>query len=148
MTIDPEIWQITLLSLQVSALATGISLLIGLPLGTFLALSKFPGRSFLLSMVNTGMGLPPVVVGLFVAMMLWRSGPLGDLHLIYTPQAIIIAQVIIAFPVVTGLTTAALQQLDPRMRLQLLGLGASLPQLVLALWQEVRLPLPLMAVKC
>jgi len=141
MTIDPEIWQITLLSLQVSALATGISLLIGLPLGTFLALSKFPGRSFLLSMVNTGMGLPPVVVGLFVAMMLWRSGPLGDLHLIYTPQAIIIAQVIIAFPVVTGLTTAALQQLDPRMRLQLLGLGASLPQLVLALWQEVRLPL-------
>ena len=141
MTIDPEIWQITLLSLQVSALATGISLLIGLPLGTFLALAKFPGRSFLLSMVNTGMGLPPVVVGLFVAMMLWRSGPLGDLHLIYTPQAIIIAQVIIAFPVVTGLTTAALQQLDPRMRLQLLGLGASLPQLVLALWQEVRLPL-------
>ena len=141
MTIDPDTWQITLLSLQISALATCFSLLIGLPLGTLLALSKFPGRSFLLSMVNTGMGLPPVVVGLFVAMMLWRSGPLGDFHLIYTPQAIVMAQVIIAFPVVTGLTAAALQQLDPRLRLQLLGLGASLPQLVLALWQEVRLPL-------
>jgi tungstate transport system permease protein len=138
---DPEIWQITLLSLQISAFATGISLLIGLPFGTFLALQKFPGRSFLLSLVNTGMGLPPVVVGLFVAMMLWRSGPLGDLSLIYTPQAIVIAQVIIAFPVVTGLTAAALQQLDPRLSLQLLGLGASTPQLVLALWQEVRLPL-------
>ena len=83
-TIDPDTWQITLLSLQISALATCFSLLIGLPLGTLLALSKFPGRSFLLSMVNTGMGLPPVVVGLFVAMMLWRSGPLGDFHLIYT----------------------------------------------------------------
>ncbi len=141
MAIDPEIWQITLLSLQISALATGVSLLIGLPLGTLLALGRFPGRSFLLSIVNTGMGLPPVVVGLFVAMMLWRSGPLGDLRLIYTTPAIVIAQVIIAFPVVTGLTAAALQQLDPRMSLQLLGLGASMPQLVLALWQEVRLPL-------
>jgi tungstate transport system permease protein len=141
MSIDPEIWQITLLSLQISALATGISLLVGLPLGTVLALCKFPSRSFWLSLVNTGMGLPPVVVGLFVAMLLWRSGPLGDLHLIYTPQAIIIAQVVIAFPVVTGLTAAALQQLDPRHSLQLLGLGASTPQMVLVLWQEVRLPL-------
>lgn len=138
---DPEVWQITLLSLQVSALATGLSLLIGLPLGTLLALGKFPGRSFLLSLVNTGMGLPPVVVGLFVAMTLWRSGPLGDWHLIYTPTAIVIAQVIIAFPVVTGLTGAALQQLDPRLRLQLLGLGASMPQMTLSLWREARLPL-------
>lgn len=136
-----EVFQITLLSLQISAGATFISLLVGLPLGTWLALGRFPGRAFLLSAVNTGMGLPPVVVGLFVAMMLWRSGPLGDLQLIYTPAAMVIAQVIIAFPVVSGLTTAALQALDPRLRLQLLGLGASQPQMIWMLWREARLPL-------
>jgi ABC-type tungstate transport system substrate-binding protein len=138
---DLEVWQITGLSLRVSGTATLISLLIGLPFGTGLALGKFPGRSFLLSLVNTGMALPPVVVGLVVSIFLWRSGPLGDLRLIYTPTAIIIAQVIIAAPVVTGLTCAALQALDPRLRLQLLGLGASRAQMVLALWQEARLPL-------
>jgi tungstate transport system permease protein len=141
MLFDPEVWQITLLSLEVSGLATLISLVIGLPLGTWLALGKFHGRSLLMSIVNTGMGLPPVVVGLFVALMLWRSGPLGDLKLIYTPAAIVIAQVIISFPVVTGLTAAALQALDPRLRLQLLGLGASTAQMVLMLWREARLPL-------
>ncbi len=141
MFFNSEVFQITLLSLQISGAATGISLLLGLPLGTLLALGRFPGRSFLLSMVNTGMGLPPVVVGLFVAMMLWRSGPLGDLKLIYTPTAMVIAQVVIAFPVVSGLTTAALQALDPRLQLQLLGLGASRPQMVWMLWREARLPL-------
>jgi len=138
---DGEVWQITGLSLQVSALATGLSLLIGLPLGTLLALGKFPGRSFLLSLVNTGMALPPVAAGLFVAIMLWRSGPLGPLRLIYTPAAIVIAQTLIAAPVVTGLTTAALQALDPRLRLQLLGLGASRAQVIWQLWREARLPL-------
>ena len=141
MIFPPEVLQITILSLQISALATGISLLIGLPLGTILALKKFPGRSFFLSIVNTGMGLPPVVVGLFVAMMLWRSGPFGDLQLIYTPMAIIIAQTVISAPVVTGLTAAALQSLDPRLRLQLYGLGASRLQMVWSLWREARLPL-------
>jgi tungstate transport system permease protein len=141
MFLDPEVWQITSLSLQISGLATLISLLIGLPFGTLLALAKFPGRSFLMSLVNTGMAFPPVVVGLAVAMTLWRSGPLGDLKLIYTPAAIIIAQVIIAAPVVTGLTSAALQQLDQRLQLQLFGLGASYIQMILALWREARLPL-------
>jgi tungstate transport system permease protein len=141
MTFDSEVFQITVLSLQISALATGLSLLIGLPLGTLLSLGKIRGRAFLLSMVNTGMGLPPVVVGLIVAMMLWRSGPLGDLRLIYTPTAIVIAQVIISFPIVTGLTAAALQSLDPRMKLQLYGLGASRIQMIWRLWREVRLPL-------
>lgn len=141
MIFDAEVFQITVLSLQISALATGLSLLLGLPLGTLLALGKIRGRAFLLSMVNTGMGLPPVVVGLFVAMMLWRSGPLGDLRLIYTPAAIVIAQVVISFPIVTGLTAAALQSLDPRMKLQLYGLGASRMQMVWRLWREVRLPL-------
>jgi tungstate transport system permease protein len=138
---NPDVWEITLLSIKVSGLATLISLLIGLPFGTLLALSKFPGRSILLTLINTGMALPPVVVGLAVAMTLWRSGPLGGLHLIYTPTAIIIAQVIISAPVVTGLTTAALQALDSRLRLQLLGLGASRLQMVLSIWREARLPL-------
>ena len=138
---DPEVWQITLLSLKVSGLATGLSLLIGLPLGTWLALGNFRGRSFALSLINTGMALQPVVVGMWVSIFLWRSGPLGDLHLIYTPAAIVIAQTIIAAPVVTGLTTAALQQLNPRLRLQILGLGASRTQMVIALWREARLPL-------
>jgi len=136
-----DLFPITLLSLQVSTLATLISLLIGLPLGTALALSKFPGRAFIMSLINTGMALPPVVVGLFVAMSLWRSGPLGDLKLIYTPAAIVIAQTIISAPVVTGLTAAALQQLDPRLRLQLYGLGASRIQMIFSLWREARLPL-------
>ncbi len=141
MFLDPEVVQITSLSLKISALATGISLLLGLPLGTLLGLGRFPGRAFLLSLMNTGMGLPPVVVGLAVAMSLWRSGPLGDFHLIYTPGAIVMAQVIIAFPVATGLTAAALQALDPRLRLQILGLGASRLQLIWLLWREARLPL-------
>jgi tungstate transport system permease protein len=136
-----EILQITLLSIRVSLIATGISLLIGLPLGTLLALRPSRGRKFVLSLVNTGMALPPVVVGLFVAMTLWRSGPLGELHLIYTPTAIVIAQTIIAAPVATGLTASTLQQLDPRLRLQLLGLGASTVQMVVSLWKEARLPL-------
>ncbi len=136
-----DIFEITLLSLQVSAIATLTSLLIGLPFGTWLALGNFRGRSIILSIINTGMALPPVVVGLVVAMILWRSGPLGDLHLIYTPWAIVIAQTVIAAPVVTGLTAAALASLDPRLGQQLLGLGASRTQLVWLLWREARLPL-------
>ena len=138
---DPEVWEITLLSIKVSGLATLISLSLGLPLGTLLAIGKFPTRSFLLSLINTGMALPPVVVGLWVSIFLWRSGPFGDLHLIYSPAAIVIAQTIIAAPVVTGLTAAALQQTNPNLRLQLLGIGASRVQMILALWREARLPL-------
>jgi tungstate transport system permease protein len=141
MLFDPEVWQITTLSLQVSAIATGVSLLIGLPFGTWLAFGNFRGRSVLLSIINTGMALPPVVVGLVVAMTLWRSGPLGELRLIYTPVAIIIAQTVISAPVVTGLTAAALEALDPRLQQQLLGLGASRGQMVWFLWREARLPL-------
>ena len=139
--VDPEILGITILSLKISGIATAISLVLGLPLGTVLALAKFSGRKFILSLINTGMALPPVVVGLGVSIFLWRSGPLGDLRLIYTPIAIIIAQTIIAAPVVTGLTAAALQQLDPRLQLQLKGLGASRWQVTYSLWREARLPL-------
>ena len=136
-----DIFEITALSLQVSTIATLVSLLIGLPLGTWLALGSFRGRSFILSIVNTGMALPPVVVGLVVAMTLWRSGPLGSLRLIYTPWAIVIAQTIISAPVVIGLTAAALAALGPRLQQQLLGLGASRMQMIWHLWREARLPL-------
>jgi len=138
---NAEVLQITLRTLQVSGAATLISLALGIPVGTWLALVRFRGRALVLGVVNAGMGLPPVVVGLFLAIMLWRSGPLGGLHLIYSPTAMIIAQTIIAFPIVAGITASAIQQLDPRLRLQLLGLGASPAQLVSALWWQARLPL-------
>lgn len=138
---DPQVLQITWLSLKVSAAATFLSLTAGIPGGTVLALTRFPGRGLLVALVNTGMGLPPVVVGLFVSIFLWRSGPLGFLELLYTPTAIVIAQFIIAAPIVTGLTIAAIQQLNPKLRLQLLGLGASRGQLLWLLMREARLPL-------
>jgi len=138
---DPAVFQITWLSLQVSGAATLLSLLLGIPAGVALALNRFPGRGLLLALVNTGMGLPPVVVGLFISIFLWRSGPLGFLGLLYTPSAIIIAQFVIAAPIVTGLTVAAMQQLNPKLRLQLLALGASRPQLLWLLMREARLPL-------
>jgi len=138
---DPEVVRITLLSLKVSGVATLISILIGLPLGTFLALVNFRSRQFWISLINTGMALPPVVVGLVVSIFLWRSGPLGGLKLIYTPAAIVIAQVLISFPLAAGLTITSLQQLDPRLRVQLLGLGASKIQMIISLWKEARLAL-------
>jgi len=141
LTGDPGVLQITWLSIQISGTATVLSLLLGIPAGVALALTRFPGRAFLIALVNTGMGLPPVVVGLFVTIFLWRSGPLGALELLYTPTAIVIAQFVIAAPIVTGLTIAAMQQLNPRLRLQLLALGASRWQLLLLLMREARLPL-------
>jgi len=138
---DPDVLRITLLSLKVSGLATTLSLLIGIPLGSAIGLTRFPGRGLVISLINTGMGFPPVVVGLFVSLTLWRSGPLGVLELLYTPSAIVIAQFILAFPIITGLTIAAVQQIDPKLPLQLLGLGASRVQLVALLLREVRLPL-------
>ncbi len=141
LTGDREALGITLLSLQVSGMATGVSLLVGIPLGTLLALTRFPGRGFVISLINTGMGLPPVVVGLFVSILLWRSGPLGFLELLYTPMAIVIAQFVIAAPIVTGLTLAAVQQIPPQFRLQMLALGASRIQLLRVLLREARLPM-------
>jgi tungstate transport system permease protein len=138
---DPAVLQITWLSIKISGGATLVSLLAGVPAGVWLALTRFPGRGLLVALVNTGMGLPPVVVGLFVSIFLWRSGPLGFLELLYTPTAIVIAQFIIAAPIVTGLTIAAMQQLNPKLRLQLLGLGASRWQMLWLLMREARLPM-------
>jgi tungstate transport system permease protein len=139
--LDREVLGITWLSLQVAGTSTGLALLVGIPLGTLIALVRFPGRAFVISLVNTGMGLPPVVVGLFVSILLWRSGPLGALELLYTPTAIVIAQLVIAAPIVTGLTLAAVQQIPPKFRLQMVALGASRAQLLWLLLREARLPL-------
>ena len=139
--LNGEVWSITWRSLQISGCATFISLLIGMPLGIALALARFPGRGATVALINTGMGLPPVVVGLFISIFLWRSGPLGFMELIYTPTAMVIAQVIIAFPIVAGLTMAGFQSLDPKLALQLLGIGASKIQLLWLLCKEAKLPL-------
>lgn len=140
-SLDPEILEVTWLTLRVSGSATLISVLIGVPLGTLLALTRFPGRNFLVSLSNFGMGLPPVVVGLWVSIFLWRSGPFGALRLIYTPVAIVIAQAVIASPIVISFTLAAIQQINPRIRLQLLALGANRLQLLRSLVKEARMGL-------
>jgi tungstate transport system permease protein len=138
---DPEVVDITLLTLRISGTATIISTAIGITAGTAIALLRFPGKRFVISMVNTGMGLPPVVVGLFVVMFIWRSGPLGMLGLLYTPAAMVLAQVVIAVPIITGVTLAAMQRLPGKLRLQILALGATRLQMVWLLMKEARLPL-------
>jgi len=125
----------------VSGTATLISLLIGISTGTIIALAQFPGKRFIVSLVNTGMGLPPVVVGLFVTIFLWRSGPLGFLGILYTPTAMILAQAVIATPIVMGITVAAMQHLPQKLRLQILALGATRLQMVWILVKEAKLPL-------
>lgn len=140
-SLDGEVLDIALLSLKVSGLATLISLVFGVSVGTLVALTRFPGKKVLVSVVNTGMGLPPVVVGLFVSIFLWRNGPLGFLGLLYTPTAIVIAQSVIATPIVMGITIGAMQNLPANLRLQILALGATRVQMVWMLVKEARLPL-------
>ncbi len=141
LTLDAEVLRITWLSLKVSGLATLISVVLGLGLALGVALNEFPGKRLVIALMNTGMGLPPVVVGLFVTVLLWRNGPLGFLGILYTPAAIIAAQAVIATPIVAGLGLAALQHLPPGLRLQILSLGATRFQLVGLLLREARLPL-------
>ena len=140
-TLDPEVLGITALSLKVSILATLISLVLGGAAGMAIALTRFPGKRLTIAVINTGMGLPPVVVGLFVTILLWRSGPFGFLDILYTPTAIIIAQTTIATPIIAGITLAAIQQLHPDLRLQILALGATRWQMLGLLAREARLPL-------
>jgi tungstate transport system permease protein len=138
---DPEVVRICLLSLGVSFSATLISLVLGVSLGVFLGLSRFTGRRFLVTLINTGMGAPPVVVGLIVTIFLWRNGPFGIMHLLYTPAAMVIAQCIISLPIIMGFTLASIQQIDPKLRLQIQALGASRGQMLWLLVKETRLPL-------
>jgi len=138
---DAEIRAVLWLSLLVSSTATFVALLVGIPAGVVLALGRFPGRRLLISAVNAGMGLPPVVVGLFVSILLWRSGPLGVLEILYTPAALIVAQAVIAWPIVTGITLAAVQNVPEAFRLQLKALGASRTQMAWVVLREARLPM-------
>jgi tungstate transport system permease protein len=140
-TLDREVLAVTLLSLWVSCSATLVSLLVGISAGVVLALADFPGRRFVISLVNTGMGLPPVVVGLFVTLLLWRSGPFGFMEILYTPTAMILAQTVIATPIVAGITIASIQNLPANLKLQVRALGATRIQTVWILVREARLPL-------
>jgi tungstate transport system permease protein len=138
---DSEVLEVTLLTLKVSGTATAISVLFGVPLGLWLALKDFHGKQAASSLVNFGMGLPPVVVGLVVSLLLWRYGPLGYLGLMYKPAAMIVAQAIIAGPIVAGLSFAAILSLNPKLHWQLISMGASPWQKSWLLIKEARLGL-------
>jgi len=140
---DPELWEIVLLSLQVSGIALVISSVVGIPIGAFMALSRFIGRRLLIVFLYTGMGFPPVVIGLFVYLLLSRSGPLSQIDSmfiprLFTPGAMVLAQTIISFPLVAGFTMAAVLGVDPQIRLQVRALGATRWQTILATLSEAR----------
>lgn len=140
---DPALWEIVRLSLSVSGIALIISTLIGIPLGAWIGLSRFRGRGLIMALLYTGMGFPPVVIGLFVYLVLSRSGPLGELNhplipALFTPGAMVIAQTIIAFPLVAGFTMAAVLGVDPNIRQQVRALGATRGQTTLAILAEAR----------
>ncbi|MDE2893147.1 MAG: ABC transporter permease [Chloroflexota bacterium] len=138
---DAEIIEITLRTLAISSAATAIALLIGIPLGAVLALRRFWGRGLIVAAVNTGMGMPPVVVGLIVALILWRTGPLGDLNLIYTPTAMVVAQLLLSLPLVVGFSLASIQSVNPRLIGQMWAMGANRLQVLWLLIRETRLGL-------
>lgn len=138
---DDATYEIIWLSLRVSLSATAIAFALGLPLGMLLAFGRFRGRRLVLALVNTGMGMPPVVVGLVVTVALWRSGPLGDLGLLFTPTAMVVAQAAIGLPLVAGLSAAGLQHVDADFRLQMQALGASRIRATWEVAMEARLPL-------
>lgn len=129
------------LTVRVSGLATLISVVVGIPLGLWLAFADFPGKRSMLRLLNAGMGLPPVVVGLGVSLLFWRYGPLGFLGLMYSPAAMVLAQAVIATPIVAGLSFAALGALNPKLRSQLLALGATQWQANRMMIREARLGL-------
>ncbi|TMV08972.1 ABC transporter permease subunit [Ruegeria sediminis] len=138
---DAELWAIVLLSLRVSLLAVLVSAVIGMPLGAALAVGRFPGRRAVIVLLNALMGLPPVVVGLLVYLMLSRSGPLGVLELLYTPTAMIIAQVVLVSPIIAALTRQVVEMLAEEYSEQLRSLGVSrLASVPVLLW-DARLAL-------
>ena len=141
LTGDAQTWEIIARSLRTSLTATAIAFAVGLPVGALLAFGRFRGRGVALALVNTGMGVPPVVAGLLITVLLWRSGPLGSLGLLYTPTAMVIAQTAIALPLVAGLSAAALQHVDPEFRLQMQALGAGRIRSLWVVATEARLPL-------
>lgn len=137
-SLDRDLLNIILLSIKVSLIALIISTFAGLPTGAFIGLKRFPGRGLIISLLNTFMGLPPVVVGLFVYLLLSRSGPLGFMGLLYTPSAMVIAQTILAFPIVASLSHSAIMGVDPVIRDASLTLGATSPQVTMTIMNEAR----------
>lgn len=135
---DTEVYNIIALSLRVSGLATLLACLIGIPIGYALGMSRFAGRTAIIILVNTAMGFPPVVIGLFVYMALSHAGPLGFLELLFTPTAMVAAQVILAAPLITGVTTAAVGSVSRNLRVQVRALGASRVQEAWAVLREAR----------
>ncbi|MGC8875294.1 MAG: ABC transporter permease [Chloroflexia bacterium] len=135
---DPELWGIILLSLRVSGTALLIGALLGVPLGAFLGLKRFFGRRLVIALLYTGMGLPPVVVGLLVYLLFSRSGPLGFLGWLFTPRAMVLAQTLICLPVIVGFAMAAVLGVDPALRQQLRALGATAWQSTWAVVREAR----------
>ena len=138
LTINPELLRIILLSLQVSGSALVIATVLGLPLGAALAWRRVPLRGLVISLINTGMGLPPVVAGLFLYLFLSRSGPLGSLGLLYTPTAMVVVQAILACPIVASLSHAAIVRVDPVIRQAAITLGATPLQEVVTVIREAR----------
>ena len=136
-----DVLETILLSLRVSGVATVIAVLIGMPLGTFIGLRRFRGRALAVALVHTGFALPPVVIGLVVFMFLSRNGPAGELQLLFTPAAMVLAQAVLATPYVTGITLAAVQAVPADVRLQARALGASPWRAVLTHVREARLGL-------
>ena len=136
---DAGIFEITFLTLRVSFSAIIISTIIGIPLGILFGLTRIPGRNLVLIMINIGMGLPPVIAGLTITMLLWRSGPFGHYALLYTPTAIIMAQILVSLPIVIGLTSSSFQQIDGKMLLQIKALGATKIQTLMILLREMRI---------
>ena len=138
---DAELYGVISRTLLISGFATAIAMLVGIPAGYALARGRFPGRTLVLSLVNTGMGMPPVVVGLVVWLLLTRSGPFGGLGLIYTPQAMVLAQFLIATPLVIGFTAASIQALPPGLPDLLASLGAGRLRTLWLISREARLGL-------
>ncbi|MEJ5301157.1 MAG: ABC transporter permease [Thermodesulforhabdaceae bacterium] len=136
--LDKELLDIIILSLKVSGTALAIATVMGVPAGTVLGLKNFPGRNFIITLLNTLMGLPPVVLGLLLYLLLSRSGPLGFLRLLYTPTAMVIAQTILAFPIVAALTHSALVKIDPSVKLAAKALGATSFQITMTMIKEAK----------
>ncbi|MGE5893342.1 MAG: ABC transporter permease [bacterium] len=136
--LNAELLGIILLSIKVSGTALVIATLLGLPLSAFLGFKQFPLKGVVISILNTFMGLPPVVVGLFVYLLLSRSGPLGFMALLYTSTAMIIAQTILAFPIITSLSHSAIVSVDPLIKQAARTLGATPFQVSLTVIREAR----------
>jgi len=137
-SLDAELLGIIFLSLRVSGTALLIVSIIGVPLSALLSLKKFPARGLFISVMNTFMGLPPVVAGLFVYLMLSRSGPMGFMGLLYTPTAMIIAQAILAFPIAVSLCHSAIVGVNPIIKQASMTLGATPFQTSVAIIKEAR----------